>query len=122
MTNMSGEMILAGAKALFKRDVEEDVLDGEWDDEENEAVHERILADSRACLTAALSNVVVVPKMSHDDWKVGDKVFHKHAGERGEVTKIENGDIHVQFTDYEGVYDRAWFGTYPDSLSIERVT
>jgi hypothetical protein len=70
----------------------------------------------RAALTAALSDQVVVPKMPHDYWKVGDKLFHKSAGERGEITKIENGDIHVQFKEYSGVFDRTWFGTYPDSL------
>jgi hypothetical protein len=38
------------ARALFDRDVEEDVCDGTW--EENEAIHDRILEDARAAIKA----------------------------------------------------------------------
>lgn len=38
------------ARALFQRDVEEDVCDGTW--EENEALHDRIMADARAAIAA----------------------------------------------------------------------
>lgn len=50
---VTDEMVLAGAKALFKRDVEKDVCDGTW--EENKSLHERILTDARACITTALA-------------------------------------------------------------------
>lgn len=59
MPVVSEEMVLVGAKALFLRDVEEDVCDGTWD--ENGALHERILADARACLTAGVSVNAVRP-------------------------------------------------------------
>lgn len=38
------------AKALFRRDVDEDVCDGTW--EENPALHERILTDAQAAIDA----------------------------------------------------------------------
>jgi hypothetical protein len=44
------------ARALFQRDVEEDVCDGTW--EENTAIHPRILADARAAIDAMAGYVV----------------------------------------------------------------
>jgi len=44
------DMVERVARALFLRDVEEDVCDGTW--EENEALHPRILADARAAIAA----------------------------------------------------------------------
>ena len=43
-------MVERVARALFLRDVEEDVCDGTW--EENAALHDRILADARAAIDA----------------------------------------------------------------------
>ncbi len=45
--------VVRAALALFRRDVEEDVCDGTW--EQNAALHLRILADARAALEAAYS-------------------------------------------------------------------
>jgi len=44
------DMVECVARALFQRDVDEDVCDGTWED--NVAIHDRILADSRAAIAA----------------------------------------------------------------------
>lgn len=44
------EMVDRVARALFQRDVDEDICDGTW--EESPALHEKFFADARAAIAA----------------------------------------------------------------------
>lgn len=55
------------------------------------------------------------------DFKEGQRVHHIVCG-LGRVTRIDEGDVHVSFDDPgagvggKGIYDAAWFKTFPTSL------
>lgn len=56
-------------------------------------------------------------------FKTGDRVRHVSRDEVGTVTVLENGDVKVLFDKPTpkgrtsiGIYDKIWFGIYPNGL------
>ena len=59
-------MIERVARALFQRDVDEDVCDGTWED--NETLHESFRADARAAILAMREPIEAMCDAGNDAW------------------------------------------------------